>query len=110
MIWLWLLPAGLALLLLSFLAGVLGQRHHFLGRVPGMSLLDDVETVIAKIEGDVEAAVEAAIGPLNAKIASLEAELAASTGIVAKLEALGESVVGKITAASAAPAETPPTA
>jgi hypothetical protein len=76
-----------------------------------MSLLDDVETVIAKIEGDVEAAVTGAVGPLNAKIASLEAELAASTGIIAKLEALGETVVGKITAAStAAPAETPPPA
>lgn len=61
-----------------------------------MSVWDDIDAAIAKVEADVEAVA----APLNAEIAALRAELATAGGLPARLAQLGEKIVGKIPAAT----------
>jgi len=90
-----------------------GLLHLIQAKVNAMSLLQDAEAVLGKIES----AVEAAVAPLHAKIAEAEAALAAKVSeletalsekgdLLARLEQFGEHLVGIVTPAPV-PSETP---
>jgi hypothetical protein len=68
---LWLVPAGFFLVLLAFLAGAVGQRHH-LRRITTMTISEivaDVKTALQDAKSEI-----ARLAPLEARVAELVAE------------------------------------
>ena len=93
MTWLWLLPAGFLSVLLVFLAGASGQRHH-LRRMDPMSLVEDfgvIADVAKKLKADLAEALSVGEN-LKAELAAKVSEVEALTSKVSKLEQVGAAV------------------